>query len=102
VPGIGNASEHIGEIALRVEAIKLGGLDQRIHGGGAMAAGIGAGEQIILAANGNRAVILPNSGRKLRSITAGTRCMGAGCGTSTSNGWPSAKSFMSSAARQSG
>jgi hypothetical protein len=36
--------------------------------GGAAAAGIRAGEQVIFAANGNHAVILPISGKKLRSI----------------------------------
>ncbi len=40
---------------LWVETVKLGALDQRIDCGGTAAAGIGAGEQVILAANGDAA-----------------------------------------------
>src|SRR5215469_10136837 len=43
--------EHVGEIVLRVEAVELGALDQCVECTGAAAAGIGAGKQIILAAN---------------------------------------------------
>ena len=52
---IGDAGEHVGEIVLRVETVELGALDQRVDRRGAAAAGIGAGEQIILAANGDTA-----------------------------------------------
>src|ERR1700746_3476418 len=48
---VGDAGEPIGEIVLRVEAVELGALDQRVEGRGAAAAGIGAGKQIIFAAN---------------------------------------------------
>jgi hypothetical protein len=47
--------EHIGDIVLRVETVELGGLDQGIDCRGAAAAGIGAGKQVILAANGDTA-----------------------------------------------
>ena len=73
---VGNAGEHVGEIMLRVEAVELGAFDQRIDRRGAAAAGIGAGKQIILAANCNRPVILPMSGRKSKFITGGTRYIG--------------------------
>jgi hypothetical protein len=40
---------------LRIEAIKFGALDQRVHCRGAAATGIGADEQVILAADGDAA-----------------------------------------------
>ena len=46
---------------------------------------IGAGEEAVLAAEGNRPVILPMSGRRSRSIIAGTRSMGAASGASTAS-----------------
>ena len=52
---IGDAGEHVGEIVLRVQTIELGALDQRIDRRGAATAGIGAGEEIILAADGHAA-----------------------------------------------
>src|SRR3974390_3891171 len=52
---VGEAEEQVSEIVLRVEAVELGALDQRIERSGAAAAGIGAGKQIILAANGDTA-----------------------------------------------
>jgi hypothetical protein len=36
---------------LRVDAVELGAFDQRVHSGGAAAAGIGAGEEIVFAAD---------------------------------------------------
>ena len=48
---IGDAGEHVGEIVLRVEAVELGGFDQRIECRCTAAAGVGAGEQVILAAD---------------------------------------------------
>ena len=92
---VSDAGEHVGEVVLRVETVELGALDQGIDRGGAATAGIGASEQVILAANGNHAVILPISGKKLRFITAGTRCMGAGFGDNMSSGARSVKLFMS-------
>ena len=50
----GDADEHVGEIVLRVETVELGTLDQGVDSGAA-ASGIGAGKQIILAANGDTA-----------------------------------------------
>ena len=44
---IGDAGEHVGEVMLRIETVELGAFDQRIDRGGAAAAGIGAGKQII-------------------------------------------------------
>lgn len=92
---VGDSSEHVGEVMLRVEAVELGAFNQRIDRGGAAAAGIGAGKQIIFTANGSRAVILPMSGRKLKSITAGTRSMGGAFGVNMSSSGPAAKWFTS-------
>lgn len=57
MPGrmIGDAAEHIGEVVLWVDAAELGAFDQRVDGRGATTAGIGAGEEVILAADGDAA-----------------------------------------------
>jgi len=93
---VGDADEHVGDIVLRVETVKLCALDQRVDRSGAAAAGIGAGKQIILAADGNHPVILRISGRKSSSIIAGTHTMGAAFAANMSNGAPAAISFTSS------
>jgi hypothetical protein len=80
---------------LRIEAVELGAFDQRINRGGAAAASIGAGKQVILTANGNRPVILPISGWRSRSIIAGTPSIGAASGANMSSGAPAAMSFTS-------
>jgi hypothetical protein len=54
-----------------------------------------AGKERVLAIESNRTVILPISGKRLRFITAGTRCMGGGFDDNTSSGAPAAKLFMS-------
>ena len=48
---IGDAGEHVGEILLRVEAAELCRFDQRIESRCTAAAGVGAGEQVIFAAD---------------------------------------------------
>ena len=92
---VGDADEHVGEIVLRVETVELGTLDQGVDCSGAAASGIGAGKQIILAANGNRPVILPISGRRSKSIIDGTHSMGAAFAANMSSGAPAAISFTS-------
>jgi hypothetical protein len=52
---VGDATEHVGEVMLRVDAVKLGGLDEGVHRRGASAAGVGTGEEVILAADGDAA-----------------------------------------------
>ena len=42
---LGDALEHIGQPGLRVDLIELGGPDQRVEDGGALAAAIRATEQ---------------------------------------------------------
>ena len=60
-----------------------------------LGAPVGPGEQSILAIEGNRAVILPISGKRLRSITAGMRCMDAGFDANMSCDVQPVKLFMS-------
>ena len=45
---IGNARQDLAQIGLRIEAVEFGRADQAVDGGSALAAGIGAGEKIIL------------------------------------------------------
>jgi hypothetical protein len=52
---IGDAGEHVGEPRLRVDVVELGRGDQGVHRGGALATGIGAGEQPRPAPEGNSA-----------------------------------------------
>ena len=92
---IGDTRQHVGEVALRVELVEVGAFDQRVHRRGAATAGVGAGEQVVLAADRNRPVILPMSGTRSRSIIAGTRSMGAAFGASMSSSAPAARSFTS-------
>ena len=47
---IGDAVDDVGEPGFWIEAIELGGLGQGVEDGGALAAVVGAGEEIILAA----------------------------------------------------
>ena len=62
---IGDATNHFAQVGFGIDAVELCGLDERINCGCAFAAGVGSCEQIVLAAQGNLAVILPMSGRKL-------------------------------------
>jgi hypothetical protein len=48
---IGDTRQHVGEVALRVELVEVGAFDQRVHRRGAATAGVGAGEQVVLAAD---------------------------------------------------
>ena len=52
---LGDAGEHVGEPGLRVDVVHLRRDDQAVHGGGALAAAIGAGEQPRLPSKGNTA-----------------------------------------------
>lgn len=45
-----DAVENVGKPRLRVNAVELGGLDQRVHGGGAFAAAIRTGKEPVLPA----------------------------------------------------
>ena len=51
----GDAGQDVGEPGLRIDVVDLGGDDQAVHGGGALAAAIGAAEQPGLSAQGDAA-----------------------------------------------
>lgn len=51
---VADASQDVPEIGLRIKAVELGRLDQCVDDGGAFAAGVGAGEEPVLAADGER------------------------------------------------
>src|SRR5215831_11820505 len=76
---VGDAGSDVAQVGLGVEPIHLCGLDESVHGGGPNAAGIGAGEQIVLAGQRNLAAILPMSGKMWWSDIAGIRCTDRGC-----------------------
>ena len=46
---VGDAREHIAQVGFGVEAVEFGRSDQAIDSGGALAAGIGATKQVVLA-----------------------------------------------------
>jgi hypothetical protein len=52
---IGKAGEDIGEPSLRVDAVELGGLDQRVDGGGAPGAFVEAGKGPVVSSDGDAA-----------------------------------------------
>ena len=52
---VGDAGQHIAEIGFGIETVQFGGADQAVDRGGALAAGIGAGEQVVLAAQSDGA-----------------------------------------------
>lgn len=70
-----NAVEHVGQIGLRIDAVHLGRLDDRHGTRQGLRAGVSASEEPIFSSDSNLPNILPISGKKSRSITAGTRCM---------------------------
>ena len=69
--------------------------DPRPSADGYDAAAVGAREQPAASAEGNRAVILPMSGRKSKFVTAGTHSMGAAFGASMPSGGSAVMSFTS-------
>ena len=46
---VSNAREHIAQVGFGIEAVEFGRSDQAIDSGGALAAGIGATKQVVLA-----------------------------------------------------
>src|ERR1700722_960051 len=48
----GDAVDDVGQPGFGVEAVEAGGGDQGVEHGGALAAGVGAGEEVVLAAEG--------------------------------------------------
>ena len=48
-------AEDMTQLGLGIDAIELGRADQRVHGGGALASGVGTGKQIVASADGHAA-----------------------------------------------
>ena len=46
---VGDAREHIAQVGFGIKAVEFGRSDQAIDSGGALAAGIGATKQVVLA-----------------------------------------------------
>jgi hypothetical protein len=46
---VGEAGEHVAQVALRIETVEFRGADQAVEGGGALAALIRTGEEVVLA-----------------------------------------------------
>jgi hypothetical protein len=52
---VGDAREHFAQVLFRVQVVEFGRADQGVEGGGALTARIGAGKEVILAAQGDGA-----------------------------------------------
>jgi hypothetical protein len=52
---VGDAADHLAQIGFGIEAVEPGGFDERVGCGGALAADVGSGEQIVLPAQSERA-----------------------------------------------
>jgi hypothetical protein len=76
---LGDAGQDVGQPGLRVDVVHFGRDDDAVHGGGALSAAIGTGEQPRLTSERNLAVILPISGRMSSSIIAGIHYTGGAC-----------------------
>jgi hypothetical protein len=80
--------EHVTQISVGLDVIKLAGFDQRTQHGPSMTAAITAREEMILPSESHRPFILPVSGLKSRFIIAGTRCTAGACGCITARSGP--------------
>jgi hypothetical protein len=92
---IGNAPQCVGKPSLWIDAVEFCRSDQGVHRGSALTSPIGAGEQPCAAPESNRPVILPISGRRSRSIVAGTHIMDDAFVANMSSGAPAVMSFTS-------
>jgi len=79
---VADAVEHCRRVGIGIETRELGRLDDRHRVRDHRAAGVRAGEEIVLPADRNRPSILPMSGRMLTSIIAGTLSTAAESGCS--------------------
>ncbi len=87
----GQPHQDILEVGVRVMPVKPGALDQAHDGSGALAGAQRSGEQPVRAAHGKLRVILPMSGKKLKSSIAGIRCMDVASGANTASSVPTAR-----------
>jgi hypothetical protein len=82
---IGNAAQHVGKPSLWIDAVEFRRADQGVHCSRSLTATVGTGEEPRAAPESNRPVILPMSGRRSRSIIAGTHSMGAAFGVAVAS-----------------
>src|SRR3954454_3820520 len=68
--------EHVLQVGEGIDAVHRAGLDERGEDRPRAGSGIRTGEQGVVAPDGHLPVILPMSGRRSLSTTAGTRSMG--------------------------
>jgi len=47
---VGDAGQHVSEVRFGIETVEFGATDQAVDRGGALTAGIGAGEQVVFPA----------------------------------------------------
>src|SRR5205823_11778128 len=76
---LGHALQDVLEVGERLHIVEFCRGDEGTDGRPSLSATVGAGEQMVLAAQCNLAVILPMSGRMLWSDIAGIRCTDSGC-----------------------
>lgn len=79
------------EVGVGVMPIELGTLNQTHDGSRTLTRAQRAGKQPVGPANGNHRVIVPMSGKKLKSFIAGIRCMDAGSGVNTASSVPTVR-----------
>ena len=91
----GEPVDGVGEVGVGIEAVELGGFDEGVEDGGALAALVGADEQETLSGDGHSRVILPMSGKRSFSTIDGIGCSDAGCAGTTVSDAPAATWFMS-------
>jgi len=58
---VGDLRQHGAEVELRIETVELGRADEAVERGGAIATGVGAGEQIVFPSKSDSTDILPIS-----------------------------------------
>ena len=73
---LGDASDDAAQVGLGIKAVQFGSADEGIDCGAAFAAAVGTEVQEVFSAESKFAIILPLSGKKLKSITVGIPCMG--------------------------
>lgn len=93
---VDDLGEHVGQVAERLDAVQLAGLDQRSGDGPVLGAAVRAREEGVLAVEGNLGVIVPMLGRRSKSIIVGIRISDAGFAARTANNAPAVGSFISS------
>ena len=77
--------ENILQVRMRLVAVQTRRVHQTHDGRSSLAGAQAAGEQPVLSSKRNHEVILPMSGKRSKSSTAGTRCTAVECDASTAS-----------------